>query len=156
MIEVENTLIAFDPTGPLFLFEWLLWYIWWKDLSFCQESLCLSQSATWFRWATRSVMVDLSIWRLNPFYWLMWIWDWLLFQHLAVNHNEGAFHFDHMYNPLPTKLIAPLLGNNVNKFCHKRSGPDHLWSSHETKMVKAKVWVNVNFKISQSWSLTIL
>ncbi len=61
----------------------------------------------------------------------------------AINRDEGAFHLDHVYNPLLRKTIASLPGNDVNKFRRKSSGPDHLWSSHQTKMVKeAKVWLN--------------
>ncbi len=44
----------------------------------------------------------------------------------AINRDEGAFHLDHVYNPLLRKTITSLPGNDVNKFRRKSSGPDHL------------------------------
>ena len=33
----------------------------------------------------------------------------------SINRDEGAFHLDHMHNPLLRKTITSLPGNNVNK-----------------------------------------
>ena len=74
---------------------------------------------------------------------------------LCVTLWENAI-LDHVYNPLLRKTITSLPGNDVNKFRRKRGGPDHLWSSNQTKMVKkTKVWVNfigfVKQKLAKSW-----
>ncbi len=54
---------------------------------------------------------------------------------------QGAISIDHVYNPLLKMSATSSPRNQNNKFRGKCSVSDHLWSSHLTKMTKAKVWV---------------
>ncbi len=44
----------------------------------------------------------------------------------ALNRDDGAFHLDHVYNPLLRVTTTSLPGYNVNKVGRKSSGPVHL------------------------------
>ena len=44
----------------------------------------------------------------------------------ALNRDDGAFHLDHVYNPLLKLTSMSLPGDNVNKFRRESSGPVHL------------------------------
>ncbi len=73
---------------------------------------------------------------------------------------DGAFHLDHVYNPLLRKHHTLLPGYNVNKVRGKSSGPTFvisLWgfvsddlftTSYQNEMTKAKVWVNFSLDLS--------
>ena len=56
---------------------------------------------------------------------------------------QGAISIDHVYNPLLKMSATSSPRNQNNKFRGKCSVSDHLWSSHLTKMTKAKVWVYI-------------
>ncbi len=59
--------------------------------------------------------------------------------------DEGAFQIDHIYNLQLMKTFTSFPGNKVNTFQSKSSEPNHLWSSHQTKIVTVKVSVQWYF-----------
>ena len=58
----------------------------------------------------------------------------------ALNGDDGSMFLDHVYDPLLKPTLNPRSENNTKR-CRKRSGPDHLWSSHQPRWRKLKSWV---------------
>ena len=55
----------------------------------------------------------------------------------AINRDDGTHFLDHIYDPLLKPTLNPRNEDN-NKPRGKRSGLDHLWSSHQTRWRKLK------------------
>ncbi len=63
--------------------------------------------------------------------------------------QEGTCYLVQVHNPLLRESTTPLSGNNVNKFHINYSRPLNIWASHQTKMVKAKMWCDLGKSV---WS----